>query len=136
VLRWAPVVGYAAIIAMLTLAPRRGTSGSLDPTVVPLQSIADLLRHATHRALVTNLLGNLLLFAPLAVLLRLLAVASSNRVLAVVAGSSAVVELVQATGIPSGRQANVDDVILNVAGAAVALLLLHAARRRNALSGS
>lgn len=127
-LRWAPIAGYAVVIALLTLTPRRGTSGALDPTVVPLESILDLLQHATRRAIVTNLLGNLLLFAPLAVLLRLLITPSSWRALGMVAGASALIELVQATGIPSGRQANVDDVLLNVAGAAIGLLLLRLAR--------
>ena len=123
--RWLPVVSYAVVIAMLTLTSRRGTSGALAPNFVPLASIQDLLSADTTRAtVVNNLAGNLLLFAPFAVLIRLLVIRSSGWTLVTVFTASVLVEVVQGMGLPDGRQANVDDVLLNVVGAAGALAIL------------
>ena len=108
--RWVPVVAYAVVIALLALTSRRGTSGALVPNYVPLASIRDLLSESSSRvAVVNNLAGNLLLFAPLAVLLRLLVTRSSAWALLTVVVGSAMVELIQGLGLPDGRQANVDD---------------------------
>ena len=126
--RWLPVVGYAVVIVLLTLTSRRGTSGALTPSFVPLASIRELIDTGSRIAVVNNMLGNLLLFAPFAVLVRTLLVRSARWTLVVVLLASCFVELVQGLGIPDGRQANVDDVLLNVAGAAGALLLLRLAR--------
>jgi glycopeptide antibiotics resistance protein len=127
--RWVPVAAYAAVIALLALTSRRGTSGALTPNYVPFDSIRDLLSGSSSRvAIVNNLLGNMLLFAPLAVLMRLLVLRTSTWTLVTVLAGSVLVELVQGLGVPDGRQANVDDVLLNVAGAALALLLLRLVR--------
>lgn len=131
--RWLPILGYAAVIALLALTSRRGTSGPLTPNYVPLASIRELLDGASTRvAVVNNLVGNLLLFAPLAVLVRLLVVRSSVRALVAVLAGSCLVELVQGLGLPDGRQANVDDILLNVAGSVTALALLRVLRPRPA----
>jgi hypothetical protein len=55
--------------------------------------------------------------------------------LAVLLGS-ALVEAVQGLGWPDGRQANIDDVLLNVAGAALALALLRLMRGGVVRAGS
>jgi glycopeptide antibiotics resistance protein len=124
-----PIVGYVAVIALLALTSRRGTSDTLTPNYVPLDSIRDLLSGSSTRvAVVNNLIGNLLLFAPLAVLLRLLVIRSSPWTLVTVLAGSVFVELIQGLGVPDGRQANVDDVLLNVTGAALALGLLASLR--------
>jgi glycopeptide antibiotics resistance protein len=125
-----PIVGYAAVIALLTLTSRRGTSGALTPNYVPFASIRDLLDGSSTRvAVVNNLVGNLVLFAPLAVLLRLLVVRSTRWTLVAVLAGSGLVELVQGLGLPHGRQGNVDDVLLNLTGAAIALGLVAGLRR-------
>jgi glycopeptide antibiotics resistance protein len=126
--RWAAIAGYAAVIALLTLTSRRGTSGALTPNFVPFASLIDLAS-GSGVAVVNNVVGNLLLFAPLAVLLRLLVIRSARLTLLTVGAISSCVEVVQGLGLPNGRQANVDDVLLNVVGAAVALALLHLAKR-------
>jgi glycopeptide antibiotics resistance protein len=125
-----PVAGYAVVIALLALTSRRGTSGALTPNYVPLDSIRELITGShTRIAVVNNLAGNLLLFAPLAVLLRLLVLRSSLWTLATVLVGSGLVELAQGLGVADGRQANVDDVLLNVGGAALVLGLLALLRR-------
>jgi glycopeptide antibiotics resistance protein len=133
--RWLLVLGYAVVIAMLTLTPRRGASGPLATNWTPFASLADLLSGSTtHAAVVNNLLGNLLLFAPLALLLRLLLLQSARWTLAAVLLCSCGVELLQGLGLPDGRQADVDDVLLNVLGAGLALLLVPRGRRLPARS--
>jgi glycopeptide antibiotics resistance protein len=130
--RWTAIAGYAVVIAMLTLTSRRGTSGALTPNFEPLATITELLSGSVTRAtMVNNLVGNLVLFAPLAVLLRLLVTRSSAVALMAVLGLSVLVEVVQGLGLPDGRQANVDDVLLNVAGAAAALALFRLVRGRS-----
>jgi glycopeptide antibiotics resistance protein len=125
-----PIAGCVAVIALLALTSRRGTSGALTPKYVPLESIRELLDGSRTRvAVVNNLAGNLLLFAPLAVLLRLLILRSSLWTLATVLVGSGLVELAQGLGLPDGRQANVDDVLLNVGGAALVLGVLASWRR-------
>jgi glycopeptide antibiotics resistance protein len=125
-----PIAGCVAVIALLALTSRRGTSGALPPNYVPLESIRELLDGSRTRvAVVNNLAGNLLLFAPLAVLLRLLILRSSLWTLATVLVGSGLVELAQGLGLPDGRPANVDDVLLNVGGAALALGVLASLRR-------
>ncbi|MBK5307948.1 MAG: VanZ family protein [Frankiaceae bacterium] len=119
--RWAAVCVYLVVIALFTLTPRRGTSGAVTPNFAPLDSLIALFRWQTRRGVVTNITGNLLLFAPLAVLLRVLITRSATRVLIVVMAASVAVEAVQGLGWTDGRHANVDDVLLNVAGAAIAL---------------
>ena len=120
-----PVLAYAFVIALLTLTSHPGKTYVPDTNWVPFASISDLWSGAKHPALVlNNVLGNLLLFAPLALLLRLLLIRSGTRVLAVVLMSSCLIELMQGLGLPDHRQADVDDVLLNVLGAALALMLV------------
>jgi glycopeptide antibiotics resistance protein len=126
--RWAAIAVCGLVIAIFTLLPHRGTSGPLDSQLVPMESLVHLVRHTSRRTVLTNVVGNLLLFAPLAVLLRLLITRSAARALLGVLLASVFVEVVQGVGWTDGRQANIDDVILNVLGAAIALLVLHLGR--------
>ena len=73
--------------------------------------------------------GNAVLLAPLAALLWFLSTWSALQVLALAAVTSLNIEVLQATVVP-GRMADVDDLILNVAGAAVVMMVLAAVERR------
>jgi glycopeptide antibiotics resistance protein len=70
-----------------------------------------------------QIVGNLLLFAPLGLLapVRFLALTSVPRVLAVAATGSMLIETAQYL-LPVDRVASVDDVLLNTAGAGLAAL--------------
>lgn len=130
---WAVFTLYGAAVAYLTLAPRWGTSGALTSNFIPLLSIVELLDgRASWQLVVKNLFGNLVLFVPLAAFLVLALEWAPKRVLVIAAKISIVIELVQGLGLTDGRQANIDDVLLNVGGAAgfVGCWLLVAKRQR------
>jgi glycopeptide antibiotics resistance protein len=129
-----PVGVYLLAVAYLTLAPRFGTSGASTPNFVPFASIFDLLfdSAATPAGIVKNLVGNLVLLAPLAVFIYVGLRWTVTRTLGAVAVTSLLIELMQGLGLTDGRQANVDDLLLNLAGAALALLALRTASRSDA----
>jgi glycopeptide antibiotics resistance protein len=129
---WLPAAGvYLLAVAYLTLAPRFGTSGALTPNFVPFASVIDLLfdSAATPAGMLKNLAGNLVLLAPLAAFIYLGLRWTVARTLGAVAAVSLFIEVVQGLGLTDGRQANVDDLLLNLAGAAMTLLALLRARR-------
>lgn len=115
------LVPYLLALAYVALWPRYGVSGAIQANWVPGESILELFaRPAPARLVVRNLLGNFLLLTPLAVLL----VAGLGRTrgcaLSTCAATSLAIEVLQASGMLDGRGLNVDDVLLNVVGAAAA----------------
>jgi glycopeptide antibiotics resistance protein len=112
------LVASLAAIVSLTLVPMD------DPhkvRLVPLSDIADAFTPSLDASLLVGDLLNILLFVPLGAVLRLRRVPLGKTVLAALALSAAV-ELAQAT-VVSGRTTSVDDVLLNVLGAALGHLL-------------
>lgn len=128
-----PALAYLLAVFYLTLAPRFGVSGALTPNFVPLASIFDLLFEsaATPTLILKNLVGNLVLLAPLGVLLHVGFRWTEARTLASAAAVSLFIEVVQGLGLTDGRQANVDDLLLNLAGAALAVLGVRVLGRSN-----
>jgi glycopeptide antibiotics resistance protein len=128
---WGGFAVYLVALAYVTLAPRWGTSGAIGANFVPFASIVDLLSGTASRLLVAkNLLGNLALLMPLAAVLTLALSWMPKRVISVCLATSVGIEVVQGLGLTDGRGANVDDVLLNVLGAALVSCGLWAASRK------
>ena len=107
------------MVFCLTLAPRFGVSGALTPNFTPLASIVDLLfdSAATPALMVKNIVGNILLLAPLGALLYAGLGWTWLRALGGVAVVSVFIEIIQA---------NVDDLLLNLLGAGIAIFTVRA----------
>lgn len=129
---WAAALIYVAVLLLLTFAP---TASNPDAPILRtqlLRTIGDALRHAPWSWQFALLIGNLAAFAPLGALVPLLSRRRSARLLFLVA-------LVTSVAIESGqfvvssllgyayRTADVDDVIVNVAGALIGYALFLAA---------
>lgn len=119
---------YLLVVFCLTLAPRFGVSGALTPNFTPLASIVDLLfdSAATPALMVKNIVGNILLLAPLGALLYAGLGWTWLRALGGVAVVSVFIEIIQGLGLTDGRQANVDDLLLNLLGAGIAIFTVRA----------
>jgi hypothetical protein len=114
------VYGTAPWIWMI-LTPGHGDGVRVN--VVPLRDLADVLSGGVWTATV-QIVGNLLVFAALGFFgpIRFAALASVPRMLALAAGLSVLVEAAQYV-LRLGRVSSVDDVLLNAAGAGLAVLL-------------
>ncbi|MFD3325528.1 VanZ family protein [Streptomyces sp. NPDC058701] len=121
----AGTVAFSVVLARLTLEPSPASVALTYSNVHPGQSIRAYLDHGTAREAARQLGGNLLLGVPFGVLLPVLV--PQARGLARVAVSTTVVmvlvELVQGA-LVTGRAFDIDDVILNTAGALLGYLLL------------
>ncbi|MFD3723334.1 VanZ family protein [Streptomyces sp. NPDC058674] len=121
----AGTVAFSVVLARLTLEPSPASEALTYSNVHPGQSIRAYLDHGTVREAARQLGGNLLLGVPFGVLLPVLV--PQARGLARVAVSTMVVmtlvELVQGA-LVTGRAFDVDDVILNTAGALLGYLLI------------
>ena len=113
----AVLVAAAALIAVFTLLPTGSAYASVN--LDPGAGLAPWRSPATA----VNVLGNLLLFVPLGVLLpaRFPTLRPVWALLPVAAAVSVAVEVTQYAYVP-GRAADVDDVLLNTAGAVAGLL--------------
>ncbi len=91
--------------------------------LVPFSSIAQLVRETNAQVAFRNIAGNVVLFVPFGLLMPLLfeRVGTLRAVLVRAAAVSVAIEIVQT--ITRARATDVDDVILNVSGAAVGYLL-------------
>jgi glycopeptide antibiotics resistance protein len=128
---------YAALLASVTLLPIRWRAelarwpDNRQPQLVPLWNLLAGIADG-HRRLATlaGAGGNVLLFVPLGLLLPLLLprMARPWRVLGAGAGVSLLVELTQLT-MPGVRRADVNDLLMNVAGTALGWLLYALAGR-------
>jgi glycopeptide antibiotics resistance protein len=120
---------YLATLALITLLPTRwppwaGSSGLNDPKLVPFDNFMVELKWAPLWTL-TDLFGNVLLFAPFGFLLPLLVPAVRRwwQVLAVGVGVSLLIELYQVAW-PAMREASVTDVLMNGLGAVLGFAAL------------
>ena len=106
---------YSAAVANLTLW---SVGSGLQPASsgVPLGSIEDYLSNSVSLSVaVHNVGGNLVMLGPLGILLAVVTRWSGRRAAVVLFLVSATIELLQ-WQVVSGRSADVDDAILNVAG--------------------
>jgi glycopeptide antibiotics resistance protein len=126
----AAAVGYAAALALATLAPIRWRPelaryrDNWRPQLVPLWNLVVNLRDG-HRvpATLAGAAGNLALFLPLGFLLPLLAPRLDRfwRTVGTGFALSAAIELSQ-VAFPGVRRADVNDVLMNTLGAALGFL--------------
>jgi glycopeptide antibiotics resistance protein len=134
------VVLYAALLAAVTLLPIRRPPDlarwpdNWRPQLVPLWNLAAGIADGDRRlATLAGAAGNVLLFVPLGLLVPLVLPRMDRRwrVLALGAGVSLLVELAQLP-MPGVRRADVNDLLMNVAGTAFGWLLYRSAygRRR------
>jgi glycopeptide antibiotics resistance protein len=134
---WAAAGLYAAVLAVVTLAPVRWRPelgrypSNWRPQLVPLWNLVVQLRHG-DRVLATlgGAAGNVALFLPLGFLLPLLAPRMDRLWRTAGAGFalSAAVELSQ-VAFPGVRRADVNDVLMNTLGAAIGFLAYRLAAR-------
>lgn len=132
------LAAYLLGVLLLTLWPlpmteERSSGGRIN--LVPLRSTLRDLKHIFsdqgiyYRHLLRNLAGNILLFIPLGLLLPLLfrRCRKPGRVVLAAFLFSAGIELAQGLSRSFGnyRAADVDDVLLNTAGALVGVVLFH-----------
>jgi len=105
-------VGYVVVLLVVTTAG--GGSGGVN--LVPFAGIRTELGNVNRELAFANVFGNVIMFVPVPILARVTWVPTWPRALACGVGLSVVIEVVQ---LGAGRSADVDDVILNSAGALV-----------------
>lgn len=127
-------------VATVTLSPGSGGVGGMGSAtqLVPFADMVNILTSSVSANVALRIVGmNIVLFAPLGFLLRLRLrrFAPAVRVGML---TSVAIEVLQAV-LPLGRTANVDDVILNTAGAtlgaAAAVAVVRIVRRRGRSAG-
>jgi glycopeptide antibiotics resistance protein len=134
------VAVYAALLAAVTLLPIRWRADlarwpdNWRPQLVPLWNLAAGIADGDRRlATLAGAAGNVLLFVPLGLLVPLVLPRMDRRwrVLALGAGVSLLVELAQLpmAGI---RRADVNDLLMNVAGTALGWLIYTSTRAGSA----
>jgi glycopeptide antibiotics resistance protein len=130
-------VVYAALLAAVTLLPTRWRSDlarwpdNWRPQLVPLWTLVAGIADGDRRlATLAGAVGNVLLFVPLGFLVPLVLPRLDRRwrVLTVGAGVSLLVELAQLP-MPGVRRADVNDLLMNVAGTALGFFLYALASR-------
>lgn len=100
----------------------------MEPNLVPLAGIISTFRDGGVLFGLGQLIGNLLLLAPLAALLPAAGVGRQPLVVIGLAfATSTAIELAQAL-MRTGRMADLDDVLLNTLGCMVAILLVDGGR--------
>jgi glycopeptide antibiotics resistance protein len=117
---------WLAVIFAITLVPARGPN---EHQLVPLIRIARGFTPPVDPAVVTNAIGNILLFLPLGAALCVLGLRRRATVLAAFC-LSAGIEITQLF-VP-GRTTSADDVLCNTLGALVGFLLVTRAANRRA----
>jgi glycopeptide antibiotics resistance protein len=111
----ARVLLAGAILAVLAVTLMSGT-GTTGVNLVPGEGIRTALRNANRELGLLNLVGNVVMFAPVGFLLPLATRLRFVGATAVCALLSVAIETVQLT---TGRSFDVDDVLLNTAGGAL-----------------
>jgi len=119
------MVAFAVALARVTLEPSPASEALTHSNLRPGRSLRAYLDQPALRDAVKQVGGNVLLGVPFGVLLPVLAPATRGiiRVLVLTAAVMLLVELVQGALI-TGRAFDIDDVILNTAGALLGYLLL------------
>jgi hypothetical protein len=122
---FAAMVGFAVVLSHLTLEPSQASVDLTHTNLRPGDSIRNYLRQPAFVDTVKQLGGNIVLGVPFGLLLPVLVPAARGlvRVTFVTAAVMLLVELVQGALI-TGRAFDIDDVILNAAGALLGYLLL------------
>lgn len=125
VLAFAAMVAFAAALARLTLQPSPASEALTHSNLRPGRSLEAYLNQPALRDAVKQIGGNILLGVPFGVLLPMLAPGARGilRVPLLTALVMLLVELVQGAAI-TGRAFDIDDVILNTAGALLGYVLL------------
>ncbi|MFJ4777975.1 VanZ family protein [Streptomyces sp. NPDC088762] len=116
---------FSLLLARVTLEPSAASAGVVHSNTRPGASISLYLDGASVREAVKQLGGNVLLGVPFGVLLPVLIPQAHGvlRLAAVTAVVMTLVELIQGS-LVTGRAFDVDDVLLNVAGALLGYLVL------------
>ncbi|MFJ9037157.1 VanZ family protein [Streptomyces sp. NPDC102406] len=119
------LVAFSAVLARLTLTPSPASDRIAGSNLRPGASLRQYAQSYTFLAACKQIGGNLLLGAPFGLLLPVLVARRMRmvRVLLVTAIVMVLVELAQGA-LVRGRAFDVDDVILNTAGALIAYLLV------------
>ncbi|MGJ5756284.1 VanZ like protein [Streptomyces puniciscabiei] len=119
------MVAFAAALARITLAPSPASAHLTHSNLHPGRSLRAYLEQARTLDAVKQIGGNVLLGAPFGVLVPVLAPRARGvlRVLTLTALVMLTVELVQGA-LVTGRAFDIDDVLLNTAGALLGWLLL------------
>jgi glycopeptide antibiotics resistance protein len=126
VVRVARALLLAAVLGVLavTLLHGVGTGGERHANLVPGAGIRAELGNLNRSLGLVNVLGNVALFVPVGLLAPVALQASAGRAIGGCTALSAAIELVQYV---TGRNADVDDVLLNALGGAVGALVAVAA---------
>ncbi|WP_018528895.1 MULTISPECIES: VanZ family protein [unclassified Streptomyces] len=119
------LVAFSAVLARLTLTPSPSSNGIAGSNLRPGASLRQYADSYTFLAACKQIGGNLLLGAPFGLLLPVLVARRMRmvRVLLLTAVVMVLVELAQGA-LVEGRAFDVDDVILNTAGALIAYVLV------------
>lgn len=119
------MVAFAVVLARVTLEPSPASAALTHSNLHPGRSLQAYAERAQWRDAVKQLGGNVLLGVPFGVLVPVLAPRARgvHRVLALTALVMLMVELVQGA-LVTGRAFDIDDVILNTAGALTGWLAL------------
>ncbi|MFJ2769252.1 VanZ family protein [Streptomyces sp. NPDC087300] len=122
---FAAMVGFAVVLARLTLEPSVASEALTHSNFTPGDSIGDYLAQPAFRDTVKQLGGNILLGVPFGLLLPVVLPRARGlvRVGIATALTMVLVELAQGAFV-TGRTFDIDDVILNTAGALLGYLVL------------
>ena len=143
-LTWTAAAGYAAVLALVTLAPIRLRSdfghyrNNWKPQLVPVWNLVVNLRDGDRvMATLAGAAGNVALFLPFGFLLPLLAPRMDRWWRTVGAGFalSAAIELTQ-LAFPGLRRPDVNDVLMNTLGAALGFAAYRLAARLRAAAAA
>ncbi|WP_432092393.1 VanZ family protein [Streptomyces sp. bgisy100] len=122
---FAAMVGFAVVLAKLTLVPSSASEPLTHSNLQPGDSIRDYVSQPAFRDTVKQIGGNIVLGVPFGLLLPVLVPRARGllRVGVATAVVMVLVELVQGA-LVTGRAFDIDDVILNTSGALLGYLLL------------
>ncbi|MBP0461694.1 VanZ family protein [Streptomyces bomunensis] len=125
VLAFAALVAFSAVLAELTLTPSPASKNIAGANLHPGHSLREYVDDYTFLGACKQIGGNLLIGAPFGVILPVL-VARRLRMVRVVLLTCVVMVLVELAqgAMVEGRAFDVDDVILNTAGALIGYLLV------------
>jgi glycopeptide antibiotics resistance protein len=124
-LGFALMVGFAVILAKLTLEPSPASKALVHTNLHPGRSLKAYLDQPAMRDAIRQIGGNVLLGVPFGVLVPVFAPRARGivRVLLLTATVMLLVEFAQGTLI-TGRAFDIDDVILNTSGALIGWVLM------------
>ncbi|MEU6095275.1 VanZ family protein [Streptomyces sp. NPDC047079] len=124
-LAFVAMVAFAAALARMTLEPSPASQALIHNNLHPGRSLRAYLDQPAARGAIKQIGGNILLGVPFGILLPVLAPGTRGilRVGIVTALVMLLVELAQGA-LVTGRAFDIDDVILNTAGALLGYLLL------------